>query len=279
MNLKKNTVKIAALLSVMACGQFKVNESENGDRYQIHEKGDSDISPEFGDVLKLNLKIVSELDSVFTDTWLMGAPIEVPLEKGTFKGSFENALTLLHKGDSATVYVPADSIFAYMGQPLPPGVPANSDLKFIVRILDIKSNKELRKELENKKDEESGIISEFVKENLPAAVKLENGIYYTTQKEGAGAAVNVGDTVVVSYVGRFMDGNIFDQNETFTFPVGLGYVISGWDEALKTMKTGQKSTFVIPSELAYGERGAGSTIPPFTPLVFEIQLNKIGRKK
>jgi FKBP-type peptidyl-prolyl cis-trans isomerase FkpA len=96
------------------------------------------------------------------------------------------------------VYVPADSIFAYMGQPLPPGVPANSDLKFIVRILDIKSNKELRKELENKKDEESGIISEFVKENLPAAVKLENGIYYTTQKEGAGAAVNVGDTVVVS---------------------------------------------------------------------------------
>lgn len=279
MNLKKNVVKVAALVSLMACSQFKVTESDNGDRYQIHEKGESEVSPADGDIVKFNLKIVSELDSVFTDTWKSGAPIEVPMQDGGFIGSFENGLKLLHEGDSATIYVPADSIFNQIRQPLPPGVPAGSDLKFIVRLIDVQTQEEHEKSLEDKRNEEAGIIEEFVKENLNSAVKMDNGIYAVTEKEGTGATVAAGDTVTVSYVGKFMDGNVFDQNETFSFPVGFGYVIKGWDEALKTMKEGQKSTFVIPSELGYGERGAGATIPPFTPLLFEIELKEIGRKK
>jgi FKBP-type peptidyl-prolyl cis-trans isomerase len=279
MNLKKNFVVVACIASAVACSQFKVTESENGDRYQIHEKGDSEKSPKVGDIINFDLKIVSELDSVFTDTWAMGTPIEVPMQDGGFKGSFENALLLLHEGDSATVFVPADSIFNQINQPLPPGVTAGSDLKFIVRLNKVKTAEEHEKELLGKRDEEAGMMSEYVGKSLAGATKLDNGIYYLTSKEGSGATVAQGDTVTVSYVGKFMDGKVFDQNETFSFPVGFGYVIRGWDEALKTMKTGQKSTFFIPSDLAYGERGAGGTIPPFTPLLFEIELKNIGRKK
>lgn len=277
MNLKTSVLFAALVGSILACNQFKVTETEEGDKLQVHEKG-GDKKIQEGDMLTLDMKISSELDTVFRDTWSEGQPVQVPARKGQFKGSFENALFQLSEGDSATVFVKVDSLFGKMGQPLPPGVPEHSDLKFLVKVKSVQSVEEFQKSLEEKKEGEAKVVADFVKEKYPKAVKMENGIYYLTEKEGAGAAVATGDTVTVSYVGKFFDGNVFDQNNPFTFPVGMGYVIKGWDEALKTMKKGQKSTFIIPSDLAYGERGAGATIPPFSPLVFDIELFEIGRK-
>lgn len=277
MNIKYTSMMVLLAAMFTACSNFKVTETAEGDRYQIHEEGDTDKSPKVGDFLKFNLKIVSELDSVFTDTWKQGGPIEVPMQEGQFKGSFENALKNLNEGDSATVYVPADSIFSRMGQPLPPGVPVGSDLKFIVKLLKVQSQEEYAKVLDEKRNGEAKLVADFAKQNLKEAVKMENGMYYSTEKVGTGATVAAGDTVTVSYVGKFFDGNIFDQNNPFTFPVGMGYVIKGWDVALMSMKVGQKSTFVIPSELAYGDRKAGP-IDAFTPLVFDIELLEVKKK-
>lgn len=274
----KNVVFVFAMVGVfLSCNQFKMTETEEGDRFQIHQKGTGKLI-EDGDILTLNMKIYTELDSIFRNTWEEGKTIEVPARRGEFRGSFENALFHLSEGDSATVYVNADSLFNSIGQPLPVGVPEHSDLKFLVSIKSVQSLAEFQKSMESKRTGEADQIAKFVNEKYAKAVKLENGIYYLTEKEGSGATVATGDTVTVSYVGKFLDGNVFDQNNPFTFPVGLGYVIRGWDEALKTMKKGQKSTFIIPSDLAYGERGAGATIPPFTPLIFDIELFEIARK-
>lgn len=274
----KNTLFILALGAfAFSCNQFKVSETADGGKIQYHSKGESDQSPEVGDFVTFDLKIISDVDSVFKDTWAEGAPIEIPLPEPEFTPSFESALKYLHVGDSATVFVSADSLFGRIGQPLPPGVSPGSDLKFLVALRDIKTMAQYEESMEEKRNAEADVIAEFVGENLEGATKLENGIYYTTEKIGKGATVAQGDTVEVSYTGKFMDGKVFDQNEAFMFPVGMGYVIKGWDEALRTMKVGQKSTFVIPSQLGYGDRGAGP-IAPFTPLVFDIELKKIGRK-
>jgi len=97
--------------------------------------------------------------------------------------------------------------------------------------------------------------------------------------EGTGKAVVNGNTVVVHYTGTLENGTVFDsslkRNTPFSFRVGGGEVIRGWEEGLLGMKVGGKRTLVIPSALAYGERGAGGAIPPNATLTFEIELLEI----
>ena len=91
-------------------------------------------------------------------------------------------------------------------------------------------------------------------------------------------AVN-GNNVKVHYTGKLIDGNIFDsslrRNLPFEFKIGEGRVIRGWEEALQILRVGEKASFIIPSNLAYGPRGAGGVIPPNATLIFEIELLEI----
>jgi len=277
MNSKINLLILATSIVMLSCGDGKITETEDGDRYQLHGKGGTKKIQD-GDMLTLDMKITTSLDSVFRNTWKEGNPIQVPARKGEFKGSFENALYYLCEGDSATVFINADTLFGQLGQPLPPGVLPHTDLKFLVKIKGVQSTAEYQKTQDDKRSAEADVISSFVTEHYPKAEKIENGMYVLTEKAGNGATPITGDIVSVSYVGKFFDGNIFDQNNPFSFPVGVGRVIPGWDMALMSMKVGQKSTFIIPSGLAYGERGAGATIAPFTPLIFDIELFGIEKK-
>jgi peptidylprolyl isomerase len=104
----------------------------------------------------------------------------------------------------------------------------------------------------------------------------DSGLKYTDEVIGTGDYPKTGDRVTVHYTGTLEDGTKFDssvdRNQPFQFTIGVGQVIKGWDEGVSTMKKGGKRTLVIPSELGYGERGAGSTIPPNATLVFEVEL-------
>ena len=93
---------------------------------------------------------------------------------------------------------------------------------------------------------------------------------------GAGAEVKKGDTIVMHYRGTLENGTEFDSSygrgEPFSCPIGVGYVIKGWDEGIIGMKVGGQRKLVIPGNLAYGERGAGGLIGPNATLVFECEL-------
>ena len=108
------------------------------------------------------------------------------------------------------------------------------------------------------------------------ATMTANGVTWEVIKEGTGAAPKNGDSVSVHYTGWLEDGTKFDssvdRNEPFSFRLGKGYVIQGWEEAVATLKVGGKSKFTIPAALGYGERGAGGVIPPNATLIFDIEL-------
>ncbi len=120
---------------------------------------------------------------------------------------------------------------------------------------------------------------EWVEKNFPDAIKSNTGIRYIVIEEGSGETAKRGDMVSVLYIGRFINGDSFDQRigpkSPFSFRLGRSKVIQGWDQILQLMRPGDKWLVIIPPELAYGTRGSSPRIPPDTTLVFTIHLLSI----
>ncbi|RLJ18859.1 peptidylprolyl isomerase [bacterium endosymbiont of Escarpia laminata] len=104
----------------------------------------------------------------------------------------------------------------------------------------------------------------------------DSGLKYDDLVEGDGEVAAAGQTVSVHYTGWLTDGSKFDssvdRNEPFSFALGRGMVIRGWDEGVTGMKVGGKRKLTIPSQLGYGAAGAGGVIPPNATLVFDVEL-------
>ena len=105
---------------------------------------------------------------------------------------------------------------------------------------------------------------------------LSSGLQITDLKIGTGPEAFAGDTVEVHYRAMLENGRQFDasydRGKSFTFPLGRGRVIKGWDEGVQGIKVGGKRKLIVPSELAYGRRGAGGVIPPNETLIFEVEV-------
>jgi FKBP-type peptidyl-prolyl cis-trans isomerase FklB len=138
--------------------------------------------------------------------------------------------------------------------------------------------------LQMKKAEASKLAGEkFMAENKtkPGVVTLPSGLQYQVIQEGTGPKPKATDKVSAHYRGTLTDGTVFDSSYDRNQPltIGVSEVIPGWTEALQLMKVGSKWKLFVPSELAYGERGAGRDIPPHSPLIFEMELLSIDKPK
>ncbi|WP_417855884.1 FKBP-type peptidyl-prolyl cis-trans isomerase [Acinetobacter equi] len=142
-----------------------------------------------------------------------------------------------------------------------------------------KQQETISKEDEAKVKKAQKANTEFLKENAkkPSVKITASGLQYTVTKEGTGKTPKANSTVKVHYIGKLVDGTVFDSSiergEPIEFP--LDQVISGWTEGLQLMQEGGKATFVIPAELAYGKQGILGSIPPNSPLIFDVELLQV----
>lgn len=120
-----------------------------------------------------------------------------------------------------------------------------------------------------------------VKKPETKVVTTASGLKYTDLVVGKGASPVAGKKVKVHYIGTLENGKNFDssvaRNEPFSFVIGVGQVIPGWDEGVMTMKVGGKRKLIIPSKLGYGASGAGGVIPPNATLLFDVELLDVSK--
>lgn len=113
------------------------------------------------------------------------------------------------------------------------------------------------------------------------AVATASGLKYVDVVVGKGASPTAGKQVKVHYTGTLENGKKFDssvdRNEPFSFIIGVGQVIKGWDEGVMTMKVGGKRKLIIPAKLGYGAQGAGGVIPPNATLLFDVELLDVAK--
>ncbi|MDD2270916.1 MAG: FKBP-type peptidyl-prolyl cis-trans isomerase [Desulfuromonadaceae bacterium] len=119
------------------------------------------------------------------------------------------------------------------------------------------------------------------KKGAVKTVATASGLKYIDVVVGKGAAPTAGKPVKVHYTGTLENGKKFDssvdRNEPFSFVIGVGQVIPGWDEGVMTMKVGGKRKLIIPAKLGYGSRGAGGVIPPNATLLFDVELLDVAK--
>lgn len=122
---------------------------------------------------------------------------------------------------------------------------------------------------------------DVVEKKWPDAKVTSTSIRYVVETQGAGALLQPGDMVMVNYVGSLLNGKVFDKmldrKKPFTFRLGRGEVIEGWDQILQLMRPGDKWIVIVPPELGYGRRGYPPRVPEYATLVFEVEI--IGVKK
>jgi peptidylprolyl isomerase len=227
-----------------------------------------------GDFVTVNFSI-SLLDGtqIFSSTE-QGEPVFFELGKPFDTEGMNEALLKMREGGRARIIIPSNLAFGEKGR----GniIPPYSTLISDIELVNIQTKKEYEDEQRN---DESVLIKKYLNENNITVSPTESGLYYIEREKGSGPQAQAGDKVSVWYTGMLLDGTVFDassnRNKAFEFVLGQGQVIKGWDEGIAMMKQGGKATLVIPSKLGYGERGSGQKILPFSPLVFEVELQKV----
>ncbi len=282
--MKSLKVLVAFLLiASFANAQKAVKYSKSkttGLSYVMH-KSNKGSKLKLDDVVTLHIKYVTSKDSLVFDSWKMGKPVQLKITKAAFKGDLMDGLTLLTVGDSASFLINADSLFTKtFAAPRPSFIDSNSFLNFTVKIISSTTEAALKaEELKAEKDnamKENEVIAKYIADQKITPSKTSTGLMYIISEPGTGEQATAGKTVKVHYTGRLLDGTKFDssldRNDPIEFKLGQGMVIKGWDEGIALLKVGGKALLIIPSNLAYGSRGAGGVIPPFAPLTFEVEL-------
>jgi len=226
-------------------------------------------------------KLFSTYDKGDAIDFKFGGPFENP--------GFQEVVGQMKEGGKANAIVPSSMAFGERGA----GeiVPPFSTLYYEVELVDVMTTQEWDKkqadatakqqaEMAEMAKAEDATLQKYLKDNnvVPTQV-LPDGLIYIEKQAGTGDSPVPGKKVKVHYTGKLLNGQVFDSSldsgTPFEFAIGQGQVIQGWDEGIPLMKVGGKATFIIPSKLAYKDRGAGDIIPPYSTLIFDVELLEV----
>lgn len=266
-----------------------------------------------GDVVEMHvLAMVDTLPGktlVLADTrrQMEGKPVPERVQEIKEPGQFQVVLPYLSAGDSVEIHVSCDTILATVPDDAKPTLPGwlkpGNEIKMTLAIATVKPLEVFEREMAAKQDEQmqeakskeaqqapkdDRILQEYFAKNNIKPIKTASGLYYTIEKRGTGPNAQPGEMVSMSYIGTTLSGKRFDGNvesdfkpsqgkAPFTFPLGQGQVIRGWDEGIALLSKGTRARLFIPSPLAYGAQAMGNDIPANSILIFDVEVVDIAQ--
>lgn len=235
----------------------KTVKTKSGLEYTITEKG-TGKKPQKGDKISVHYTGKLTNDTVFDSSVKRGVPFEFRVGEGMVVKGWDEAFLLLQEGDKATIKFGPD--LGYGDKDNGP-IPANSTLIFDVEFLKI--------------------TQEAIKPFVIAAkdtIKTPSGLKYAIVKQNKTGETTTGKKVTVNYSGFLKDGKMFDssldRNQPLVVDIGKGKLFAGLDEAIGLMRKGEKGRFIIPSALAFGERGGGP-VPPNSDIIMDLEVVEV----
>ena len=289
---------LALAIAFTSCkNNVDYKRTKSGIMYKIFsDSKDSLVKP--GNIMKLNFTIkIGSTDSVL-QTSVGKMPIFVPIEANVPADAYSQleVFGMLRKGDSAVIVQLVDSLMKKNpGGQMPPFLKKGDKLLTIVKVINVFPTQELanndrqaetdKEKLRQEKEVEEDLVKGnadmtawLAKKNI-TAVKIGRGTYVEVKNPGTGAQADSGKFVSVRYEGKTLaDGKVFQttmdpKSQPYTFKVGVGGAIPGWDEGLPLFKKGGKGTLYIPGPLAYGKNPPqGSTFKLNEAMIFDIEV-------
>ncbi len=294
-NLKLILICFLGSLAIWSCGGEMSNKTDSGYDFKIHNDVSGTVAaPEQYVYFLLDIKdsagkvIQSYRNGPTTPS------IKLPAKgDAAYKGNqLMELLARCSAGDSASIYIPADSL-----QGLPPGYEPTEVFEYTVVVDEVLSEEDHQaKQMELQKAQQEKAMALKAKEKDIAAftasslqayksgkvsdiLELDEGLKYVIHELGEGEPAKEGKYVSMQYYGMTMDGNMFDNSfkrgTSFTFTPGRGEVIKGWDRVIPLLKEGAKASIFIPSDLAYGAAGSPPSIPGGADLMFYVEVEKV----
>jgi FKBP-type peptidyl-prolyl cis-trans isomerase FkpA len=263
-----------------------------GVQYQIFTPNTGDKVKQT-DVVTFHVTQRTDKDSVLFSSYKMGQPVKVQAQPARNPGDLMDILPLLALGDSAFVKVPVDTIFKGNDAQRPAFLAKGGSILCTIKIVQIQTLAEAIAErnagIAKLKTAEAAQGDTYIKKHGLVTTATPSGLRYVITKPGVGPRAQKGDSLAVHYAGRLTNENVFDTSieavakaagkyqqgnpyKPLTFVLGVQPLIAGWVEGLQLLNKGAKATFIIPSAIGYGEQGMGGDIPPYSTLVFDVEM-------
>jgi len=259
------------------------SKTENGLHYKLVEQKSGKEA-----VVGNYMKVLIEHRSMNDEVLIAPTITTFPIEKAAFEGDFMEGLVMLSVGDSASFVVNTEAFFMKtIGAPeLPPFASKNKVMKVNIRVLDIKTQEEyvetenlMKQELERQytqlKEQEVVLLQEYLKHNKITQRPTESGLIFIQTSPGKGPKLMAGQTIRCHLTGKLLDGQVFESTlgrDPEVITVGSPELIDGLNEALLMMSPGGKAKVILPSSIGFGESDISSPIPPFSTLIFELNV-------
>lgn len=262
-------------------------KTSDGLYYKFYSHNATAVKPELTDFLRVDMVCYLN-DSLYFDWRESENEVYAQLTEPRFPADLHEAYAMMHVGDSASFYIKADSIAVkyYEQDPAEVGLKAGDYFRYEVKLLDVMTQEEFQANIDRMKEtmieESKRALAEYIVENQITVTPEPSGAYIIPLEKGKGRCPVKGEKVELDFSASLLNGQsvgtTFDSPDKFSFVLGEGYTIQGWEEIVPKMHLGERVLAIIPYDLAYGEHSVGS-IPAYSNLVYDIKLLKITTAK
>jgi FKBP-type peptidyl-prolyl cis-trans isomerase len=257
-------------------GQDGLKQTSTGLKYQINKVSQDTSKPRTGDWITFNMRYTAKVhgkDTMLFDskTGLKGEPVRIELPPSDFRGDLYEGIRMLSPGDSGMFAIDSDSLFlkTFRMPKRPEMIDSNTAICFYIHLISADSRDKLEKT-------EGILLQKYISDNQITVQPTASGIYIVKSVESKEMKIDTGCQVKLQFVVSLIDGKqIFsslERPEPIKIQYGQKFDTPGMQEAVGAMKKGEKAKIIVPSKMAFGEKGRGSLVPPYATLIYDVEI-------